>query len=201
MSVLIPTKKETDDEIITIKENPLDDYVLEIITSNEEGLSKARNGLVDLAKESPLIFLDDDIWLSTDLLDLIDDLAPKWTEKMLYMAEGGNHPTSRVMILTKELFDDIGGFDENIKYNGEDYDFYLRALKKGYWVTIIPSTEIRHKPHKKSNWFKYHFEAPYVRIKHHKVGVNFFFYRNPLVMLLRMAGFLYYKLIKGVKPI
>jgi len=193
MSLLIATNKL---DVATLRLNDCEKHVKEIRTNSEDGLSVARNALAREAKHSPLVFVDDDVELSEELWNLIGCLPPRWREKYIYMSQGGNHPTSRVMILPQNAFNDIGGFDENIRYNGEDFDFYLRAQRKGYFVVVIPNTEIKHKPHKKSHWFNYHFEAPYVRIKHHKVGVNFFFYRNPIVMLLRIMGFLYYRLIK-----
>jgi len=72
-------------------------------------------------------------------------------------------------------------------------------LKLGYFVQIIPATLFYHFPHKKGEWWRYHFESPVVRIKHRKVGVDFFFNRSPVVMFLRMAGYIYYKYVKKVQ--
>ena len=196
MSLLITTRKELR-ETHTFLENPFEGYLIKAYADSSEGLSVARNRLAEKAEYSPLIFADDDVTLNKELWNFIGDLSGQdWDEKVICMAEGSHHPISRVMIMDRKAFHDIGGFDESIKHNGEDYDFYLRALKKGYYVTIIPATMIKHIPHKKGNWWRYHFESPVVRIKHHKVGFNFFFYKNPIVMLLRITGFIYYKFIK-----
>jgi len=204
MSLLITTLKKKENTL-TYKLNPIDEYMMECLTDDSKGLSVARNKLADDAETELLVFMDDDLRVPTLLWGWIanfsieaNDRPETLEERIIFMAEGGNHPISRIMIMTKKAFHDIGGFDESIEYNGEDYDFYLRALKLGYFVQIIPATLFHHFPHKKGNLWRYHFESPLVRIKHHKVGVNFFVYRNPMVMLLRMAGFIYYKYLKGL---
>ncbi len=49
--------------------------------------------------------------------------------------------TGACMLIRRELFDEIGLFDENYKYGGfEDTDFCLRARIKGYKIIFSPKT-------------------------------------------------------------
>lgn len=47
------------------------------------------------------------------------------------------------MAIDKRLFDDIGGFDENLRYN-EDTDLCSRIRKKGYSITYVPQSIVDH---------------------------------------------------------
>jgi len=196
MSFLVASLKPKE-EIYTFKNNDFPENIQDFQVDDSKGLSLARNLLAEKAETNVLIFGDDDIKIADSLWGKIEDPLPL---QKIYMYQGGNHPVSRLLIIRKETFAFLGGFDENIKYNGEDFDLYLRALDAGLFVSIIPSGYVLHKPHSKRNWARYHFESPYVRIKHRKCGVNFFIYRNPLVMLLRITGFIYYRFVKGITP-
>jgi GT2 family glycosyltransferase len=40
-------------------------------------------------------------------------------------------------VFKKKVWEDIGGYDESMKDGYEDWDFWLRALKAGYKITVI----------------------------------------------------------------
>jgi GT2 family glycosyltransferase len=47
-------------------------------------------------------------------------------------------------LLKRELFSQLGGYDENLHYFGEEPEFCLRALHEGYRVYLYPGVVIRH---------------------------------------------------------
>jgi len=186
--------------IITLKENILTlesphSQASEVLTSKIPGVSVARNKLAERAKEDVLVFMDDDIKPDPIVWEFIANVEPR----EILMVEGYRHPITRIMALHKETFNDIGGFDENIRYNGEDLDFYWRALDKGYIISTIPKCLVFHEPHNKSNFAKYHFESAYTRIKHGRMSLDFFVQTNPLIAILRLAGYIYHSIRKGMK--
>ena len=185
ISLLIASNKE---EITTLRDPHIRVYVSETIIDNTPGIGLARNKLGEGAHEETLLFLDDDIKISPIAWRRITQVRPE----EVIMAQGYSHPITRVMAIKKETFNEIGGFDPNIKYNGEDLDFYWRALQQGYTVSIIPKCHIEHKDHRKANWTKAHFESAYTRIKHGRVSLDFFVQTNLLILLLRILGFIHY---------
>jgi len=191
-SLLIASNKE---KIITLDDPIIEKYALEIKIEDTFGISKARNKLGYNTKGEILVYLDDDIKLENNLWNHITQIQPH----EIYMAQGREHPITRVMVLNRKAFSDIGGFDENIRYNGEDLDFYWRALEKGYVVNIIPQRWIYHDDHPKANFAKYHFESAYTRVKHGRLHPSFFIQKNPLIVLLRLAGFIYYSFKRRLK--
>jgi len=191
-SLLIVSNK---DKIITLDDPIIEKYASEILVDDTPGISIARNKLGYKAKNDVLLFLDDDIKLEGFLWNNIAHPRPH----EVYMAQGREHPITRVMAIGRKAFDDIGGFDENIRHNGEDLDFYWRALDKGYTVGIIPQRWIYHEEHPKANFAKCHFESAYSRVKHGRASPAFFMQKNPLIAILRLAGYVYYSLKESVK--
>jgi GT2 family glycosyltransferase len=53
------------------------------------------------------------------------------------------------LIIPKELFADIEGFDENFRMYGEDMDFCLRVREKGWKIYCIPDCHLIHYGNKK----------------------------------------------------
>jgi len=186
-SLLIITNKE---KVQTLDDPLIEKYVSETLIDKSKGVAHARNRLAYAAQNDILVFIDDDVKLEPELWDQITQVQPH----QILMAQGYQHPITRVMAIRKRTFFKIGGFDEKIKYNGEDLDFYWRALNQGYMIGILPGCQIHHEPHKKSNWSKYHFESAYTRVKHGRISLDFFVQTNPIIALLRLAGFIYHKM-------
>lgn len=191
-SLLIITIK---DHILTVEAPEVEEYTCEVLIDTSPGVSYARNKLAHLASGDVLVFMDDDIIPDRSVWGLIANIR----HREIMMVEGYRHPITRIMAIHKEDFNDIGGFDENIRYNGEDLDFYWRALKKGYVVSTIPKCLVFHEPHNKSNWARYHFESAYTRIKHGRISLDFFVQTNPVIAILRLAGYIYHSIKKGMK--
>ena len=49
-----------------------------------------------------------------------------------------------VMVLRKAVFDDLGGFDENLPNNFNDVDFCLRLRERGWQVIWTPYADLIH---------------------------------------------------------
>ena len=191
-SLLIITLKEN---ILTLENPEVKEYTSEVLVDRSPGVSWARNTLAYQACGDVLAFMDDDIRPDKRVWDLIANLR----RGEILMVEGYRHPITRVMAIHKEDFNDIGGFDQNIWHNGEDLDFYWRALDKGYVVSTIPKGLVHHEPHSKSNWAKYHFESAYTRVKHGRMSLDFFVQTNPLIAILRLSGYIYHSIRKWMK--
>ncbi len=190
LSLLIITLKENN--ILTLENPEVGEYAYEVATNRSPGISLARNHLAHMACAEVLAFMDDDIRPDKRVWDLIANIR----SGEILMLEGYRHPITRVMAIHKEDFIDIGGFDEKIRYNGEDLDFYWRALDKGYVVSTIPKGLVHHEPHSKSNWAKYHFESAYTRVKHGRISLDFFVQTNLVIALLRLTGWIYHSIMK-----
>ena len=151
-------------EIIVVNDGSTDNtsevakmFDVKLIEKENGGLSSARNaGIKEATGE----------WILT--LDADDKIAPDFVEKCLkYSNEydiigtgqeefgDSNHkslfktnPTFKDFIqnnqinccslFRKEIWNTIGGYDENMRIGYEDWDFWLRATQKGYKVVTIP---------------------------------------------------------------
>ena len=52
--------------------------------------------------------------------------------------------TGACMMTKKSLFDDVGGFDENMSHAFNDVDYCLRLREKGYLIVYTPYAELYH---------------------------------------------------------
>ena len=52
--------------------------------------------------------------------------------------------TAACMLFRKEVFNEVGGFDENFAVNFNDVDFCLRVYEKGYRIVFDPHTFLYH---------------------------------------------------------
>jgi glycosyltransferase involved in cell wall biosynthesis len=144
ISIIITTIK---DNIVTIGFLEHCPVPYEVIISNKRGLGFARNWGAKQAKNDLLVFLDDDLWLKDEIWKEI--LSTRKGEFKMTFLEG--FPTTRVMVIHKEDFWSIGGFDERILYTGEDRDFYVRAVMKPLRFIEIPANLIIHKGHQRKS--------------------------------------------------
>ena len=86
---------------------------------------------------------DDDIVLSPMIWKHVLDVN-KGEFAMAFLA---GFPCSRIVAVHAEDFWRIGGFDESIKFTGEDRDFYVRALSAGLKFKEVPLELIQHREH------------------------------------------------------
>lgn len=56
----------------------------------------------------------------------------------------GNLVHTSTVLLTRDRLDKVGGFNENLRYSGEDYDFHLRTCREGpVAFADVPSIQYR----------------------------------------------------------
>ena len=122
----------------------------ELIVDRSQGLGLARNNGARKAKNDLIVFVDDDVHLNPLVWQYV--LATKEGEVALplidfYGKTHGCYANSRVVAIHKGDFLQLGGFDETLKYLGEDRDFYYRAVFHGLKFRPIPFELIKHINH------------------------------------------------------
>jgi glycosyltransferase involved in cell wall biosynthesis len=140
ISIVITSCKESVKTLQTVDILPFYD----IVVSKKIGLGVARNFGARQAKGNLLLFLDDDLYLdNSELVNHV--LSVGEGEFAMTFLDG--FPCTRVLAVHKDDFWSIGGFDERIRFTGEDRDFYVRALNAGLRFKPIPIELVYHQPH------------------------------------------------------
>jgi glycosyltransferase involved in cell wall biosynthesis len=140
LSIIIPSCKE---EIVTLDSLDSCPVEFEVVVSKVSGLGRCRNYGVRKAQHDLIVMFDDDIVVSPEIWHHV--LNVKRGEFAMAFLSG--FPCSRVVAIHAEDFWSIGGFDESIKFTGEDRDFYVRALSAGLKFKEVPLELIKHREH------------------------------------------------------
>lgn len=155
----------------------------------------ARNWGARQAKGKLLVFLDDDLILRDGF----------WSE-VLKVKEGEFSmpypPTTRVLVIHKNDFWRIGGFNKKIFVTREDVDFYLRAIDNGLRFRAFPSNLFMHVEHPDYRFQNIYKSLRAVResitliVKYHKKHPNLigeFFWGNLKKLKIRtlLLGFIF----------
>jgi glycosyltransferase involved in cell wall biosynthesis len=135
VSVIIPTRKKSNNLIVLQGIGRLKEH--EIIICRHKGVSRARNKGANAATGEILCFLEDDILFEDkDVLNLLDLHRPR-TVITCHNTFPKRPMIGRIMVISKEDFNRVGGFEESIKFGGEGADFILRCLNYGLkWIPI-----------------------------------------------------------------
>ena len=189
ISILIPTRNL---EIQT----PLISFIPhEILISTISGITKARVNLVERSSGELLIMIDDDVTVADHLW--ID--ATHLQRGSFMMSVGRNHPITRFLVIHKDDYLKVGGFDLAFQ-NGEDYDFYLRAIKIGL-KPILLDKEIYHKDHPRHFTLRVSWDAGKLRARHPEIlKAKWFVKLNPLIFIIQIVSLIYYRMCPVAYP-
>lgn len=174
------------------KDNSYDianNYPITIITQQNKGLSGARNSGIRLANTEWVLPLDSDDKIAPDFIekclnidaDIIgtgqetfgDYVAghlfqPEPTKEMFFE----HNQINCCSLFRKSMWEQIGGYDENMRLGYEDWDFWVRATQAGYKVKTIPECLFYYRKHGDSmitETTKHHQELhAYIKNKHKK---------------------------------
>lgn len=85
---------------------------------------------------------------STDLQDEIKD----------YPIDRATYVTGAVLMISRDLYDRIGGLDSSMPLGADDFDYCIRAKEAGFSIWVTYSIYVNHLGHStkdSSNWDKY----------------------------------------------
>lgn len=165
VSIIIPCwgdyKKYLTDCITGVYEQTFKNYET-IIVDTETDLPTARNVGIKKAKGEYILALDVDNILKPDYLEktldkgdivathlqFFGDSNGKYTphEPTLEDFNGGNVIDANALF-KKEVWEKVGGYDESMKDGWEDYDFWVRCMRAGYKITVIPELLLLYRKH------------------------------------------------------
>jgi GT2 family glycosyltransferase len=164
ISVVVVTVEPEDeiDSLQALESGSYDDY--ETIIRRDEGICRARNEGIKAANAEKIVFLDDDSIPVDGYLDLAAELLsthpivtgritpPRddWVNNLASHYDQGSEPkpTDRItgcnMAMRKEVFDEIGLFDENIQWGHDETEWMNRAQDAGYDAFYHPDLRVVH---------------------------------------------------------
>ncbi len=146
-------EKYLEDCLASIKSQTYKNY--EVILINDcTDLPTARNKGIRQAKGEYICILDVDNKLTPEYLEKTVGKGDIVATHLQFFGESNGtfqpsaNPTLEMFkignqidanaIFKKKVWEDVGGYDENMKDGWEDYDFWVRCLLKGYQITVIP---------------------------------------------------------------
>lgn len=145
-------------------------YPITLVNQENKGLSAARNAGIRQAKGEHIICLDADDKLEPNY---VEECLKKMKDDTGFVRTGLRHfgdensvlPPSQYANLEgflvnnqayppsmfkKTIWEEIGGFDEQMKSGYEDWDYFLRIVAKGYKVETINEPLFLYRKHGKS---------------------------------------------------
>lgn len=164
LSVIVPTRDPTDElpVLSALEQSDFDDY--ELIVRDEPSVTAARNEGIERASAEKLVFLDDDSRPRTDYLTRVRDVL----DREAAVAGKTVHPRDDVfaerltdhydfgdasryvtrfwgcnMAVRKEVFDDVGPWDERISWGHEEKELADRVLRE-YPIYYDPQLVVYH---------------------------------------------------------
>lgn len=168
LTIVIPTIK---DKVRTLESIP--DHI-PVLIEREGSLNQARNRGVRRAETEVVAIMDDDIAFSEEILD---NLSERASPDALIGIEDWDFDliAGRVMVFHKDLWSDIGGFDERLGSHMGDTEFALKAVKNGYRVEPVPRELFDHEEHERSitRWDRV-WRTVYITAKHPTASLRLF---------------------------
>lgn len=143
VSVVIPSIKE---EVLTLESIP--DGV-PVSVEREGSLNEARNRGVGNVDTDIVAILDDDIAFSEELFYALVNQVDRETLVGVADWEFGL-VAGRVMIFHRDLWREVGGFDERLRSHNGDTEFSLKVHDAGCDLVRVPRDLFYHEEHDRS---------------------------------------------------
>lgn len=143
VSVVIPSIKN---DVLTLESVPED---VSVSVEREGTLNEARNRGVRHADHDVIAILDDDIAFSEALFDDLVGMVDRRTVVGAADWEFGLL-AGRVMLFHRDIWREVGGFDERLRSHNGDTDFSIKIHDAGYDLVRFPREIIRHEEHSRS---------------------------------------------------
>jgi glycosyltransferase involved in cell wall biosynthesis len=157
-------------ELIIMNDGSTDEYTIQVLAELTEqgynilhqpnqGLSKTRNNLIQLAACEYILPLDSDnkirpeyVTKSIEILDQYQDVSVVYGDRMLFGDVSGYQTIGpfnlqKLMlynyidacaVFRKKAWENVGGYDEEMKLGVEDWEFWLRLAFKGHTFYYVP---------------------------------------------------------------
>lgn len=138
-----------------------------LIDQENKGLSGARNAGIARATGDYILPLDADDMILPEFIEKtigVSDIVSTWQQEIglsnrLWMNKMEN-PTYEDFIIKnrinccalfkREIWEKIGGYDEQMRDGFEDWEFWIRATKAGYKVQVVPEALFLYRKHGES---------------------------------------------------
>ena len=155
VAVLVVDDGSTDDSAEVARR-----YPVRLVQQENRGVSAARNAGIAATKSDWIIPLDADDWLDPTTVEMLLGLDDMVAPSCVTFGASENHfvpalrnPTASDFTLVnystvsalyrREVWEAVGGYDEDMVHGGEDWDFFVRALGAGFSMTVV-SDELVH---------------------------------------------------------
>jgi hypothetical protein len=174
-----------------------------IIHQTNQGGAAARNTGFRSAQTEYVLTLDGDDMFEPSFLEEAVQILGKnsqigavssWAkgfgqDEFIWKLEGGNldnfilgNNCVSCALVRKKLWEEIGGYDENMRNNYEDWDFWIRLTGSGYLVYVIPKLLFLYR--QKSTSTVKHAIANHYKIRREIVRKNLSLFQPFLLRLL-----------------
>jgi len=118
---------------------------IETCVVSQGNRSEARNIGAEKTTGDVLVFMDDDIRFTEDFLATrVQRITPGQVTGLEDYGLG--YLLTRFMIMHRDTFEQIGGFDETLNHM-EDTEFCIRAEKAGFPILPLDQRAVTHIPH------------------------------------------------------
>lgn len=143
ITFVIPTK----DEAKTLESIPKE---CQVRIQREKTRGEARNCGIRSATTDYIILCDSDIKFNMLFLEYVMSLTSERTIVGLQAFFPSPLLLSRFMLFKKSIWDDVGSLEN--RQHGEETEWLIRVLEKGYKLIGVPRESVYHYPHEKSKF-------------------------------------------------